>query len=102
VRERGAAASEDPPCCRRLALAMPDGLAIVDVGSGRRRVLRREGDLSPVAWSPDGRSLAGDVGGRMVLVDARSGRMTPLPLSAGIVDVTWSPDGTRLAFQVER
>src|ERR687897_438226 len=76
-------------------------------GSGRRRLLDREEDVSP-AWSPDGDQIAfvrggNDAGaGRIFIVDPdddRSARALIEPDRPGAdADPAWSPDGTRLAF----
>ena len=76
-------------------------------GSGRRRLLDGEEDVSP-AWSPDGDQIAfvrggGDAGaGRIFIVDPdddRSARALIEPDRPGAdADPAWSPDGTRLAF----
>ena len=52
-----------------------------------------------LAWSPDGKRLAGTVSGqgpaRVTIFDAATGAATPVTEGSGAV---WSPDGGRLAF----
>jgi WD40-like Beta Propeller Repeat len=76
-------------------------------GSGRRRLLDGEEDVSP-AWSPDGDQIAFvrgggvDAAGRIFILDAdddRSARALIEPDGPGAdADPAWSPDGTQLAF----
>ena len=73
--------------------------------SGRgRRVLRKfpveqgVGESGPV-WSPSGRSLTLEQGGRIAIIRADGTGLRQLPqLTNGDGEPTWSPDGQRLAF----
>ena len=73
--------------------------------SGRgRRVLREfpveqgVGESGPV-WSPSGRSLTLEQGGRIAIIRADGTGLRQLPqLTNGDGEPTWSPDGRRLAF----
>ena len=73
----------------------PDGLYVLDLESGERRLVWRGGVLSP-SWSPDSRRLAFAAGPIMV-IDADGSN------AEAVTDHTaffpeWSPDGTRLAY----
>jgi Tol biopolymer transport system component len=73
--------------------------------SGRgRRVLRAlpveqgVGESGPV-WSPSGRSLTFEQGGRLAIIRGDGTGLRQLPqLTNGDGEPTWSPDGRRLAF----
>lgn len=84
------------PDGRRIAVVRNGGLVLIDVRTGRPRLLKRE-EPWPIAWSPDGRTLAGAIDGQLMLIDARSGDANALPLRAGITEIAWSPDSRRLA-----
>jgi Tol biopolymer transport system component len=69
---------------RRVVQAFPAGEGIAESG--------------PV-WSPSGRSLTFQLGGRLAIIGARGTGLRQLPqLTSGDADPTWSPDGRRLAF----
>ncbi|HLZ31691.1 MAG TPA: S9 family peptidase [Chloroflexota bacterium] len=79
---------------------------LVDVASGKRRMLTHEPDdvLYP-AWSPDGRQLAARVTidngihAHLALIDAESGQTKRIGPKEGNVGVwAWSPRGDRLLF----
>lgn len=51
------------------------------------------------AWSPDGRFVAYDVGGRRIAVaDASGGGERIIAINQSGIDPTWSPDASRIAF----
>ena len=62
-------------------------------GSGLRTLAT--GDISGLAWSPDGNRLAYSIGGKLVVMDVASARTTTLTTGT---DPTWGPEG-RLGFR---
>jgi WD40 repeat protein len=96
------------PDGRRLAGSVPGspGLGVLDVRTGRRLATSTAG-FGPVAYSPDGRTLAaalelpGGAAGRIVLLDARTLELRRTLLTVQDVQptaVAYSPDGSRLAY----
>ena len=90
------------------------GIRILDVRTGRDRLVVPGDDFEAVAWSPDGTRIAfstryGPLRSRSVVPTARIGRVyvmhddgsgiALLPGTSGGVDsLSWSPDGTRIAY----
>jgi hypothetical protein len=74
---------------------------LIDPAAGTTRVLT---GLLPMAWSPDGRLLAGsacaDRACALAVADVVSGTVEPLPLAEGVrlIDLAWAPGGTHLAY----
>jgi hypothetical protein len=72
------------------------GTSILDLNTGRVRTF---GEMSPVAWSPDGRTLLARItsaGNRLVLLDTTTGAVRPLFDLVGRVPedfAAFSPDG---------
>lgn len=58
-----------------------------------------EQDIFSIAWSPDGRLLAGAVGDNIYLWDANTGKKVALltGLTSVIASVAWKPDGSAIA-----
>jgi Tol biopolymer transport system component len=83
-------------------------VVVLDIASGKRRVLLKEAFMPDLAWSPDGKTLA--VGSfALTLIDVASGRTTRSWLFSDLNKklyahhghgVTWSPDGKRLAMNI--
>jgi Tol biopolymer transport system component len=73
----------------------PDGLYVLDLESGERRLVWRGFVLSP-SWSPDSRRLAFAAGPIMVIDADGSNAEAVTEHRAGFPE--WSPDGTRLAY----
>src|SRR3954453_5018069 len=70
-------------------------------GSGLRTLWTppSAGELTGLAWSPDGNKLAFSYGGRLVVYDLPAARLAQLPSASGRdVDPPWSTDGSRLGF----
>lgn len=87
-----------------LAAGGGDGTAVIwDVAAGRpRHVLRSAGpsgyDIYSVAFSPDGKRLAGSHGARIRIWDVETGRPLQLiPAPAMIPRLVFAPDGRSLA-----
>jgi WD40 repeat protein len=90
------------PDGKRLITADGDDISVWDPATGRRLSERfHTGDLTGLAWSPDGRRLATTAAGDAVarVWDAASGKqlLTLTGHAGGIGAVAWSPDGARLA-----
>ena len=80
----------------------PNGVEILDVGSGERLArLSTDGEVSSVAFSPDGSLLAGgEVDGGALLWATDGWRRVGRPLALGnasALEVEFSPDGHTLA-----
>jgi Tol biopolymer transport system component len=89
------------PDARSIAFVTSDGkkvtIEITDLEGGRRIVpVHAEVTNLTLAWFPDSRRLAVQVGMRILAVDLTTGRAARfLPDGSGLA---WSPDGTRVAF----
>ena len=90
-----------------LGCVREDGLWIVSPDARKRiRVLANDsekGDISRMAWSPDGTRIAfvqiGENGSeRLGIVEVASGKVTYLAAGYPVLNLTWSPDGRWLAF----
>lgn len=71
---------------------------VMDLTTGEVRTFH-EGP--PVAWSPEGRLLAGPLSGQLRLLDVDSGEAVPLGVGRAAA-VAFSPDGRQLALQVDQ
>jgi WD40 repeat protein len=72
-------------------------LRLVDTATGTARTLSVPAPtFDQFVWSPDGRWLAGAVGGNLARVDIKSGAIKQL--AVGGSGATWSPDSSRIAF----
>jgi Tol biopolymer transport system component len=97
------------PDGRSLALTVSgEGLAILDVGTGKHRIVDGARVAGPVAWSPDGRTIAFttisygpyQLHSGVVAYDAGTGRSRVLlaPRSTlGVYGLSWSPDSRAVA-----
>jgi len=78
-----------------------DVLKVWDAETGKELLALNGRDklISSVAWSPDGRRLAGSSNGTAKVWDARTGKelLTLSGNSNSVSSVAWSPDGKRLA-----
>ena len=85
---------------RRLALALPDGAALVDLSSGTQTPLAgHAGSVTALAFAPDGAALATGAADRVARLFDRSGAPAREfgPHSGSVTAVAFSPDGRRLA-----
>jgi WD40 repeat protein len=88
------------PDGQQIAYSAPDGIALVRVDSGERRVLAgtAEGAWRP-AWSPDGRRIAFLSDSNDVVVADVDGSGSRKLANAGTPPTpAWSPDGKRILF----
>lgn len=75
-------------------------LRVVDLRTGRGATVVAKalaGELTDVAWSPDGRSLAIATDAGVFIVPARGGKARRI-LHGAFAQVAWAPDGQRLAL----
>lgn len=92
------------PDGRAVVFASEHGAQILDIATGAIRDVAPEvgrGDLGgPLAWSPDGRTIAGYNWQRgIVLIDIATGSTAAVAVGSGRVEeIVWSPDSSRLAF----
>jgi dipeptidyl aminopeptidase/acylaminoacyl peptidase len=72
-------------------------LVTLDPQTRKRTQIADGGDVSALAWSPDGTKIAYAAGSAIEVADLETGRSTSLAGAVGGVDtIAWSPDGTRL------
>ena len=105
------------PDGRRIAVAVGHGtgdgmafsLAVVDVATGRQRVIARpESNSVAPAWSPDGRRLALTLSGSggnldIFVLDLATQALTRITDDPAIdTEPAWSPDGASLYFTSDR
>lgn len=92
------------PDGRAVVFASERGAQVLEIASGTVRPVSpdvgRQDLGGPLAWSPDGRTIAGyDWRRGIVLVDVATGAQTAVAEGAGLVEeIVWSPDSSRLAF----
>jgi Tol biopolymer transport system component len=81
-----------------------NGVVVIDVASGRLRVVSRESSTANLAWSPFGRRLAFASQGGVVIADvaARSSRLLTADRARWNPGLHWSPDGRLLAYVASR
>lgn len=100
-------AAEVSPDGSRIAVIrelMGTSLWIMDLdGSDGRQILAGMGEVTRVAWSPDGTALAyhelGPFGGRIGVVELADARASPRTVADGAVaGPVWGPDGETLYF----
>jgi len=90
------------PVGARLAYARVDGetdeLFVIDPSDGRRTSLgTADGNMTAMAWSPDGTRIAYADGGSVYEVPVDGGERSLLADSFNeVVDIDWSPDGTQI------
>ncbi|WP_127503807.1 PD40 domain-containing protein [Actinoplanes solisilvae] len=86
----------DPIFARDIWIVRADGSMTA------RRLTYGEDTWDPyrIAWSPDGRSLATEVGGDLWSINVRTGATTNLTATPTVVESSpiWSPDGRTLAY----
>lgn len=80
------------------SVAWQSAAAVMDLTTGAVRVYH-EG--SPIAWSPDGRLLAGPAASGLTLIDPGTDATVSLGIGA-VTAVAFSPDGDQLAVQRDR
>jgi TolB protein len=69
-------------------------------GGDRRQITHESAGAAHPDWSPDGRSLAYDIGGTWIGVVGTNGDgRRVIQTEANAADPSWSPDGGRLVFQ---
>lgn len=78
-------------------------LMLIDIPSGRYRILTDRRGVSQPAWAPDGQSLAflasGDGGAQIYLLPLAGGEAYPITQApGGVRRFVWSPDGQHLAY----
>ncbi|HEX5266428.1 MAG TPA: hypothetical protein VFW24_06615, partial [Acidimicrobiales bacterium] len=94
-----------PDGSQRVLLIGGGGIEIVDVATGRARVLDPTFDAEFPAWSPDARHVAYSISTQpavwVVNADGTGKhRLTPVdPADSEDFFPAWSPDGSRIAFQ---
>lgn len=73
------------------------GAFTIDPQTGTRTPISNEGDVTALAWSPDGSRFA-YAGSEIHIADVATGRSTSLADAVGSVGtIAWSPDGSGLA-----
>ncbi|MCL6614965.1 MAG: hypothetical protein K6U03_10205, partial [Firmicutes bacterium] len=93
---------EDPslsPDGKKVAFVDGGRLCLLEVESGRWRVLREAGRADHPSFGPDGRVIVFALDDELYLMDLESGaekRLTETPVPEG--DPSFSPDGKRVAF----
>jgi Tol biopolymer transport system component len=87
---------------RRIAFSSGAPSQVFTVGANGGRAQQLTHDPAGAAhpdWSPDGRSVAYDVGGaRIAVSSARGGGERLVTIDMSAIDPSWSPNGSQLAF----
>ena len=87
------------PDCRFTVSGLTGGKGVMihEVKSGGRALtLKGCGNFSPVAWSPDGRFIAGANGETLMVCEAASGEVVLKAVHDGdVAAIAWSRDGVR-------
>jgi hypothetical protein len=86
------------PDSKAIAVPAANSVDLVDVRSGRRRVLFRE-RRDDVAFAPDGKALAFDGPGGIWLTTKND---PPRLIAKDAQDPVWSPDSERIAVDARR
>jgi Tol biopolymer transport system component len=88
------------PDGRRIALAGPSAVTIVEVVTGTATELKPCGNGCAVAWSPDGATLAITRLGHLDLVDLTGARppLDPITVPGGGGPPSWFPNSDRVRF----
>ncbi len=99
--EDGAAGPTWAPDSRRLALLRgPDVITIAIDGSDPRQIpVPFFGQISWLAWSPDGARLAYGTSGMLRTIGIRGDDDEPLVTATELGGPAWSPDGRRIAYR---
>lgn len=77
-------------------------LALVDLSSGgvRRLQVPLPGEVHPLAWAPDGGTVAYSVGDGLHLLDLATGASRSVPRTAGVDAAAFSPTAPEIAVQL--
>src|SRR3954468_911662 len=78
-----------------LAAVVDGKLVTVNADGSGLRTLTASGEISGLAWAPDGNRLAYSSGGNVVLLDVVTGRATAITNGT---DPAWSADGLRIGL----
>jgi len=82
------------------------GIRVLDVRTGKDRLIAPGEDFGVLDWSPDGTRIAFayNEGSVPFIMNADGSNVKRLPVNgvAGIESIAWSPDGTSIAFSSDR
>lgn len=74
------------------------GLYVVGPDGGKATKVASDCIDSPIAWSPDGDSLAYEGTGGVSVVNTRTARTSRHATNSASYTVSWSPDGSRIVY----